>query len=237
MRERAGEVAFETPKRSQRYKRARFYSVQLGRFISRDPLGFVDGMNLYRAYFVPSGVDPSGALRICCDCKHKDLFALPFVKTIECAGLAINCCKAACASARRPHVIDRLLFPTVFTGNWRICQNTLPPPRTPISRPITPATTPGGGRIFTQTIRFICKVNACTNANLTITCTGPNQATAAAAVGSLTGWFDAACHTCGGFLNDGGIGFVEGCIRAQLKPKMIWIETVSGGTSTCWFGA
>src|SRR5690606_17164302 len=24
------------------------------------PLGFVDGMNLYRAYFVPNGVDPSG---------------------------------------------------------------------------------------------------------------------------------------------------------------------------------
>ena len=40
--------------------RARFYSAQLGRFISRDPLGFVDGMSLYRAYFVPDGVDPSG---------------------------------------------------------------------------------------------------------------------------------------------------------------------------------
>ena len=228
---------FENQKLSLRYKRARYYHAQLGRFISRDPLGFVDGLNLYRAYFVPNMVDPSGALRICCDCRHKDLFALPFVKTIECAGLATTCCKAACASAKRPHVIDRLFFPTVFTGNWRICQTTLPPPKTPISRPVTPATFPGGGRIFTHTIRFICKVNSCTNANFSITCTGPNKATAAAAVGSLTGWFDAACHTCGGFLNDGGIGFVEGCIRAQLKPKMIWIETVSGARSTCWFGA
>ena len=42
------------------YFRARNYSAQLGRFISRDPLGFVDGMSLYRAYFVPGGFDPFG---------------------------------------------------------------------------------------------------------------------------------------------------------------------------------
>ncbi len=42
------------------YFRARYYSAHLGRFISRDPLGFVDGMSLYRAYFVPGGVDPFG---------------------------------------------------------------------------------------------------------------------------------------------------------------------------------
>ena len=42
------------------YFRARYYSAQLGRFISRDPLGFVDGMSLYRAYFVPGGTDPEG---------------------------------------------------------------------------------------------------------------------------------------------------------------------------------
>ena len=42
------------------YFRARYYSAQLGRFISRDPHGFVDGMSLYRAYFVPGGTDPQG---------------------------------------------------------------------------------------------------------------------------------------------------------------------------------
>jgi RHS repeat-associated protein len=42
------------------YFRARYYHAQLGRFISRDPLGFVDGMSLYRAYFVPTGTDPNG---------------------------------------------------------------------------------------------------------------------------------------------------------------------------------
>ena len=42
------------------YFRARYYSTELGRFISRDPLGFADGMSLYRGYFVPRMVDPFG---------------------------------------------------------------------------------------------------------------------------------------------------------------------------------
>ena len=42
------------------YFRARYYSPQLGQFISRDPLGYVDGMSQYRAYFVPGGMDPFG---------------------------------------------------------------------------------------------------------------------------------------------------------------------------------
>jgi RHS repeat-associated protein len=45
---------------SQRYQCARWYDPSLGRFISRDPLEYVDGMSLYRAYFVPKSVDPSG---------------------------------------------------------------------------------------------------------------------------------------------------------------------------------
>ncbi|MBL4886678.1 MAG: hypothetical protein JKY95_19405, partial [Planctomycetaceae bacterium] len=40
--------------------------------LSADPLGFVDGLNLYLAYFVPNGIDPSGLLkepliRDCCN--------------------------------------------------------------------------------------------------------------------------------------------------------------------------
>ena len=31
-----------------------------GEFISRDPLEYVDGMSLYRGYFVPGAMDPSG---------------------------------------------------------------------------------------------------------------------------------------------------------------------------------
>ncbi|MEQ1903256.1 MAG: RHS repeat-associated core domain-containing protein [Pirellulaceae bacterium] len=42
------------------YVRARTYQPTTGRWLSADPLGFVDGPNVYRAYFVPAGVDPSG---------------------------------------------------------------------------------------------------------------------------------------------------------------------------------
>ena len=46
------------------YFRARYYSPQLGQFISRDPLGYVDGMSQYRAYFVPGGTDPTGSKKL-----------------------------------------------------------------------------------------------------------------------------------------------------------------------------
>jgi RHS repeat-associated protein len=54
------------------YARARMYSSKLGRFVSHDPWmesetnipnpgdGYKDGYNLYAAYFVPNGNDPSG---------------------------------------------------------------------------------------------------------------------------------------------------------------------------------
>jgi RHS repeat-associated protein len=40
--------------------RFRYYDTGLGRFIGRDPLGYVDGENTYAVYFVPSSVDPLG---------------------------------------------------------------------------------------------------------------------------------------------------------------------------------
>lgn len=42
------------------YFRYRYYSAELGRFVSRDPMEYWAGMNLYAAYFVPEGVDPLG---------------------------------------------------------------------------------------------------------------------------------------------------------------------------------
>jgi hypothetical protein len=36
------------------------YSTERGRFLQRDPIGYVDGLNLYAAYFVPNDVDPTG---------------------------------------------------------------------------------------------------------------------------------------------------------------------------------
>ena len=42
--------------------RARYYDCQKGRFLQRDQLGYVDGMNLYAGYFVPNTLDPTGLL-------------------------------------------------------------------------------------------------------------------------------------------------------------------------------
>lgn len=46
------------------YVRNRSYEPAAGRWMSMDPLGFVDGTSLYRAYFVPNIVDPRG-LAVC----------------------------------------------------------------------------------------------------------------------------------------------------------------------------
>jgi len=40
--------------------RARWYDPATGGFVSRDPLGYVDGMSLYRGYFWVSASDPDG---------------------------------------------------------------------------------------------------------------------------------------------------------------------------------
>ena len=42
------------------YARSRMFSSDLGRFISRDGMGYVDGYDSYAAYMVPNQVDPSG---------------------------------------------------------------------------------------------------------------------------------------------------------------------------------
>ena len=59
--------------------RARQYSPHLGRFLTRDPLGYVDGMSLYRGYFAVSGTDSSGQFEVsvhrtyCSGCGFADL--------------------------------------------------------------------------------------------------------------------------------------------------------------------
>ena len=40
--------------------RYRYYHPVLGQWLNRDPAGYVDGMSQYRAYFVPSNMDPYG---------------------------------------------------------------------------------------------------------------------------------------------------------------------------------
>jgi RHS repeat-associated protein len=44
--------------------RARMYDANLGRFCSKDPIGYVDGVNLFRRYFTLEDVDPLGLCKI-----------------------------------------------------------------------------------------------------------------------------------------------------------------------------
>ena len=47
------------------YYRNRYYHAQLGRFVTRDPIGYEGGgWNLYAAYFVPNRVDPHGTIQV-----------------------------------------------------------------------------------------------------------------------------------------------------------------------------
>jgi len=48
--------------------RARWYDPATGGFVTRDPLGYVDGVSLYRGYFELNGIDPSG--KAYCKCIH-----------------------------------------------------------------------------------------------------------------------------------------------------------------------
>jgi RHS repeat-associated protein len=64
--------------------RARWMSPSAGKFLGRDPIGFLDGMNLYGIYFVLSGADPSGL-----ESKTFDIVAKSFINGAKPAGFII----------------------------------------------------------------------------------------------------------------------------------------------------
>jgi len=72
------ELQINIGNRTWAYFCARYYHAQLGRFISRDPLGFVDGMSLYRGYFVPRSVDPFGSQQLAVSSEREVGNTLPF---------------------------------------------------------------------------------------------------------------------------------------------------------------
>jgi hypothetical protein len=59
------------------YFRARYYDPGTGEFIRRDPLEYIDGMSLYRGYFIPSGTDPFGLERPTSVDQHSGEFTIP----------------------------------------------------------------------------------------------------------------------------------------------------------------
>ena len=80
------------------YFRARYFSDELGRFINRDPLGYVDGMSLYAGYFAERySVDPNGTN--CPSCKSEP----------DTPDLGTDCEK--CGGVDKPKE----------PGNWKCC--------------------------------------------------------------------------------------------------------------------
>jgi RHS repeat-associated protein len=89
--------------------RERWYESALGQFLTRDPIGYIDGMSLYAAYFVPLAVDPTGnAICDCCNAHAADAprtglgglvvrpgGGLPVIGVAQCA-VDIQCTAAGC---------------------------------------------------------------------------------------------------------------------------------------------
>ena len=50
------------PESGLMYFRARYFDANTGEFISQDPRKYVDGMSMYRGYFVPRNIDPRGLM-------------------------------------------------------------------------------------------------------------------------------------------------------------------------------
>jgi RHS repeat-associated protein len=77
----------------QYHYRARMYDASLGRFCGRDPIGYLDGMNLYHGYFAISRLDPSGTeVRVFPELPYKIVTPIPpgFWSYIPCGSFTFN---------------------------------------------------------------------------------------------------------------------------------------------------
>ncbi len=90
--------------------RARMYSANSGRFISRDPIGFWDGSNLYRIGIGLTKTDSTGTCveprtpKECCDQAFANPeIAIPEGKTEPSAGMVICCDGQKIGCGRLPH--------------------------------------------------------------------------------------------------------------------------------------
>ena len=86
------------PETGLMYFRARYYDPLTGEFISPDPLEYVDGMSLYRGYFVINAVDPTGAViaQVNCQQEFNDCIASANNSREWCRGRGRGICFVAC---------------------------------------------------------------------------------------------------------------------------------------------
>jgi RHS repeat-associated protein len=81
--------------------RARHYNPLTGEFLRRDPLGFEDGMSLYRGYMELGWLDPTGTVKIACGCRARGNKGRKIEAEVECKGSFETCCEEACGKAGR----------------------------------------------------------------------------------------------------------------------------------------
>ena len=96
--------------------RARYYSGSLGRFIGRDQKGYVNGIQLYGAYFIPNHKDPSGN-QVCCK-DQSDVF-LWDGKECRCASTEVSmseCKKSKEPKDKVPQPVDPRYGPKINDG-------------------------------------------------------------------------------------------------------------------------
>jgi len=89
------------------YFRARYYDASLGQFISRDPLNYVDGMNLYRGYFAVNFVDSFGLNKECGFC-----FNIKSAKVTSCS--ALNISTSGCGYLVTNHINEKRLCDAII---------------------------------------------------------------------------------------------------------------------------
>ncbi len=113
----------------QAVQAGRYYNSENGRFIQRDPLGYVDGMSLYNAYFAEQfQVDPMGTVTETIDIQirgnrfgifvydHNDCMCRSLMLDLSTGGILKNQTgKGHCGTASLPALLNQLQM--LATGN------------------------------------------------------------------------------------------------------------------------
>jgi RHS repeat-associated core domain len=93
---------FTNPDTGEVYVIMRTYDPVTGRWTTLDILRFVDGLNMYLAYFVPMKADPSGLVPVECSCfwPEPPEFGTGggsiITTVVDCQGLGTRCCEQSC---------------------------------------------------------------------------------------------------------------------------------------------
>lgn len=116
------------------FYRARYYDPVKGRFLQRDSLGYVDGMNLYAGYFIPNGFDPFGLFKRPCD--PADIARATSECTAYCAARGLFFLNIT--GCEHHYFFLCLSWEVFYVGYDCFCGGPIVPPKTPPNPPPNP---------------------------------------------------------------------------------------------------